>query len=189
MSLWVASPGATDSYRPRRDPVAVAAGVAAVGVSLALLVWQARFRVGEASVTAWVLRLFHLRPAASLGSNVVFPLHGRWVGFSLTVACTAALLMAPFFAVAGLLLLARRVDSRRALIALSVASVVIFTVNQLRLLVIAGSMLAWGFQTGYERSHIFLGTVLSTIGVIVGVIIFVWMLIGRPDQPRIGHQS
>jgi exosortase/archaeosortase family protein len=163
-------------------------GVAAVAVSVALIVWQARFRVVEASVTASVLRLFHLRPADSLGTNVVFPLHGRWVGFSLTIACTAALLMVPFFLVAGLLLLARRVDSRRALIALSVATVVIFTVNQLRLLVIAGSMLAWGFQTGYERSHIFLGTVLSTIGVIVGVIIFVWMLIGRPGQPPIGHE-
>jgi hypothetical protein len=66
---------------------------------------------------------------------------------------------------------------------------VIFLVNQLRLLVIAGSMLAWGFRTGYERSHVFLGTVLSTVGVIIGVIIFVWMLIGRPDHSRAGSST
>ncbi|MDQ1427833.1 MAG: hypothetical protein QOK39_1309 [Acidimicrobiaceae bacterium] len=189
MSMWVASPGGTAALRPRRDQVSVPAGALAVGIALALLVWQGRFRVGEAWVTAWILRVFHLRPASALGANVVFPLHGQWVGIELSVACTAALLMVPFFAVAGLLMLARRVDSRRALTALAVVSVVIFLVNQLRLLVIAGSMLAWGFRTGYERSHVFLGTVLSTVGVIIGVIIFVWMLIGRPDHSRAGSST
>ena len=65
----------------------------------------------------------------------------------------------------------------------------IFVVNQLRLLVIAGSMLAGASRSGYERSHVFLGTVLSTVGVIVGVIIFVWMLIGRPDHSRAGSST
>jgi exosortase/archaeosortase family protein len=171
---------------PSRDRTAIPAGAVALALSLGLLVWQARFRVGEAWVTAWFLRLFHLRSAAALGPNVVFPLHGRWVGFELTVACTAALLLVPFFAVAGLLLLVGRVDRGRAAVALLVATGVIFAVNQLRLLVIAGSMLAWGFQTGYERSHVFLGTMLSTIGVIAGVIVFIWMLIGGADRRHRG---
>jgi exosortase/archaeosortase family protein len=181
MSMWVAS-SVGPTFRPRTDRVALPAGVAVLVGALALLVWQARFRVGEAWVTAAAMRLFRLRPASSLGDNVVFPLHGRFVGFTLTTACTAALLMVPFFLVVGLLLVARRVDSRRALVALAVTAAVIFVVNQLRLLVIAGSMLVWGFQTGYERSHVFLGTVLSTIGVVTGVIIFVWMLVGGHDR-------
>jgi exosortase/archaeosortase family protein len=94
--------------------------------------------------------------------------------------------MVPFFVITGLLLLAHRASGRRALVALLITTVVIAGVNQLRLLVIAGSMLAWGFKTGYERSHIFLGTVLSTIGVVCGVIIFVWMLVGGHDQRRMG---
>jgi hypothetical protein len=49
-------------------------------------------------------------------------------------------------------------------------------------MVIAASMLWWGFQTGYERSHILLGTALSTIGVIIGIVVFVWMLIDGPDR-------
>lgn len=186
MSLWTASP--EDAASPRRpvDRVAVPLGAIALVIGVGLLFGQGRFRVSEARFTAFAMRLVHMRPAVSLGDNVVFPLHGRWVGFSLSVACTAALLLVPFFVIAGLLLVARRVESRRAVVALAVTTAVIFLVNQLRLLVIAGSMLAWGFTTGYERSHVFLGTVLSTLGVIGGVIIFVWMLVGKPGQRHSG---
>jgi exosortase/archaeosortase family protein len=167
---------------PRRDRLNVPVAVAVFAGGLALLVWQAKFRVAEAAVSAWLLRVIRLRPASSLGGVVIFPLGHRWVGFSLSVACTAALLIAPFFAIAGLLLLFGRVDRRRAVGALAITSAIIFLVNQLRLMVIAASMLWWGFQTGYERSHILLGTALSTIGVIIGIVVFVWMLIDGPDR-------
>ena len=139
-------------------------------------------------MSAWVLRLVRLRPASSLGDNVIFPLHGQWVGYSLSVACTAALLIMPFFIVAGLLIVSGRVDRRRALGA-GPHVVIIFVVNQLRMLVIAGSMMLWGFRSGYERSHILLGTVLSTVGVIIGIIIFCWMLVSSPDGRRRGVRS
>lgn len=188
--MWVAPVSGGDrAYRRSGDHLALPLGLVALAISAALLVGQGRFRDTEARFTALVMRLVHMRPASSLGDNVVFPLHGRWVGFSLSVACTAALLLVPFFVIAGLLLLARRVDSRRAIIALVVTTAVIFLVNQLRLLVIAGSMLAWGFTTGYERSHVFLGTVLSTLGVIGGVIIFVWMLVGNPGPRQSGSKQ
>jgi exosortase/archaeosortase family protein len=186
MSTWTATPDGAAAPRRPADHVAVPLGAVALAIGVGLLFGQARFRVTEAHFTASIMRLVHMRPATSLGDNVVFPLHGQWVGFSLSVACTAALLLVPFFVVAGLLLVARRVESRRALVALAVTTVVIFLVNQLRLLVIAGSMLAWGFTTGYERSHVFLGTVLSTLGVIGGVIIFVWMLVGNAGQRHSG---
>lgn len=188
MSTWQPEADlAAEGTRPLadgNDPLAIPAGVAVGAIGLVLLMGQARFRIAEAGFSAWVLRLSHLLPAKSLGNDVVFPLHGKWVGFSLSVACTAALLLVPFFAAAGLLLASGRFDRRRVLIALAVVSAIIFAVNQLRLLVIAGSMVAWGFQTGYERSHIFIGTLLSTLGVIVGVIIFVWMLIDAPSNRR-----
>ena len=168
----------------RRDPLAVPTAVAVFAVGLGLLLWEGRFRVAEASASAWVLRLIRLRPASSLGPDVIFPLRGQWVGYTLSMACTAALLIAPFFAIAGLLLLSGRVSRRRVLLALGVTSVIIFVVNQLRLLVIAASMQVWGFETGYQRSHVFLGTTLSTIGVIVGIIIFVWLLIDAPERPQ-----
>jgi exosortase/archaeosortase family protein len=184
MSVWVDSP---DSQP--RDRIALPAGLAVVALGLALVIGEARFRVTEARVSAWILRLVRMRPASSLGDNVIFPLHGRWVGYSLSVACTAALLIMPFFIVAGLLILSGRVDRRRALGALALTSVIIFVVNQLRMLVIAGSMMLWGFTSGYERSHILLGTVLSTVGVIIGIIIFCWMLVSTPDGRRRGVRT
>jgi exosortase/archaeosortase family protein len=188
MSLVVPASGREPSaVDPTREWTSFPIGVAVIGVGLALLVWQARFRLLETNVSAWAVRALHLRPAASaVGTNVIFPLHGRWVGYSLTVACTAALLMLPFFLIAGLLLLTGRIDRRRGLSALLAVSVIIFVVNQLRMLLIAASMMWWGFQRGYERSHVFLGTVLSTIGVITGMIIFVWMLLGDSSRRRRG---
>jgi hypothetical protein len=52
-----------------------------------------------------------------------------------------------------------------------VITAVIFTVNQLRFAVIAWSMRTWGFVDGYERSHIFLGTLVSTLGVLAGLLL------------------
>lgn len=180
MSVWV-EPSNLSLRRPR-DPIAVATGVAVLVGGLALLIWEARFRVTEARVSAWVLRLVHIHPAVTFGTSVVFPLHNHWVGYQLDIACTAALLMVPFFAVAGLLMVFGRTRSRRALFALAITSAVIFAVNQLRLLMIASSMRWWGFQTGYDRSHIFMGTILSTVGVIVGIVVFVWMLVDHPGR-------
>ena len=100
------------------------------------------------------------------------------------MACTAALLMVPFFLITGGTLLLRRVEMARALTALAVTCGIIFVVNQLRLVVIAGSMVLWGFKTGYERSHILLGTALSTIGVIAGIILFARLLVVTPARSR-----
>ncbi|MGH9125191.1 MAG: hypothetical protein ACRDZ8_10765 [Acidimicrobiales bacterium] len=178
------APSFPDQSAPEDRPTALdrPVAIAVFAVAAALLIWEARFRVIEASVSAWTIRLFRVRPARSLGPDVIFPLGHRWVGFALTLSCTSALLMVPFFVIAGVLLLFRRVPRRRALVALAVAAAVLFAINQLRLVVIAASMLWWGFETGYQRSHVLLGTTLSTIGVIIGIIIFVWMLVEDPSR-------
>ena len=160
-------------------------GLGMVAAGLSLIVWEGRFRVQEAKISAWLMRSLGIRrPAISFGSAVVFPLHDRWVGFTVTLACTAALLVVPFFLLGGALILTGRVSRVRALLALAITTVLVFAVNQLRLLVITGSMVHWGFQKGYDRSHIFLGTVVSTVGVVAGVVIFVWMLVMAPERKR-----
>ncbi len=42
----------------------------------------------------------------------------------------------------------------------------------MRLLVIAASMRAWGYPTGFDRSQVLLGSVVSTIGVTGGLLLF-----------------
>jgi hypothetical protein len=159
------------------------AGVLAV-VAVAVLVMQQAVRRIEAALSAGFLRVLHVRPAGSLGVSVVFPLRGHFVGYTLSVGCSAALLIIPFVLVSAGLLGSGRVPLGRCLQTLAVVTVILIVVNQLRFLVIAASMVLWGFRTGYERSHVFFGTLLSTVGVVAGVIVFIFMLGGDRRRAR-----
>ena len=154
--------------------IALALSLAATG--LAALSQQSSVRGLEARTGAGLARRLGLVPAEAIGTAVVFPLRGRLVGYAVTEGCTAVFLVAPFFVIAALLIVSRRTPPRRGITALATLTVVFFTVNQARLFVVAGSMRVWGFRSGYERSHVFLGTTLSTIGAVVGLLLFVWLV-------------
>ncbi len=143
---------------------------------VALLAQQSAIRELEAWTSARVVDLFRVVPATSVGKAVVFPLAGRYVGYTMAAGCSVTMLVAPFFLLSAALIISRRIRPSRGVGALGLLSVALFAVNQTRLLVIAVSMRAWGFRLGYERSHIFLGTVLSTLGVVAGVLVFVWVV-------------
>lgn len=163
----------------RIDAVVIA--VAGVGV----LLTERHMRQVEASVSAFLLRITHLAPVAHhTGSAVVFTQQDHWVGYSIAAGCTAALLIAPFFFVSAGLLLSGRVSLRRGLLALLIASVLVWAVNQLRLLLIAASMQLWGFRTGYNRSHVLAGGVLSTFGVAIGIVLFLALMIRERPSTR-----
>ncbi len=153
--------------------------VAAVG----LLSQQAAIRELEAWVSAHVVHMFGVVPATSMGNSVVFRLDGRWVGYTMAVGCSVTMLITPFFLLAAAMIASRRVRPGRALGALPLLSVALFAVNQARLLVMAISMRGWGFQLGYERSHVFLGSILSTLGVVAGLLLFVWMVSRERRHP------
>jgi exosortase/archaeosortase family protein len=170
----------------RDDTATTAVSVGLAVVAIAVLALQEIVRRSEASFSAGLLRVLHVRPAHSTGISVVFPLKGHFVGYTLSVGCSAALLIIPFMLVSAGLLGSRRVTTSRCLQSLAVVAVILFLVNQLRFLVIAASMVVWGYRIGYERSHIFFGTLLSTVGVVAGVIVFIYMLGGdRRETPAV----
>jgi len=160
-------------------------------IGVAVLSQESLVRRLEARTGADFARLLGLVPARAVGSAVVFPLRGRFVGYAVTEGCTVAFLVAPFFVIAALLTASGRTPPRRALGAVGVATLVFFTVNQARLLVVAGSMRLWGFRSGYERSHVFLGTILSTVGSVIGLLLFVWLAVkaGDPDDGGTGWEG
>jgi exosortase/archaeosortase family protein len=151
--------------------------VLVAGAGIALLVTESHVRLFEASAAAAILRLTRLGGAHSVGTAVIFPHHQQWVGYTIAASCTAALLIAPFFLIAALLILSRRVNIARGLLALAVVTVIVWLVNQLRLLVIGASMRIWGFRTGYSRSHLLAGGVVSTLGVALGIAAFVALML------------
>lgn len=155
----------------------VAAAVAFIVGGVDVLLGQARIRAWEAAGAARIGSLFGVIKAQSLGNSVVFPLGGRWVGYSLTTGCTVALLISPFFfLLAAVMLAGPRITIGRAMFTLLTICTLLVVVNQLRMLAVAGAMRAWGFQTGYERGHVLLGTVVSTLGLVGALLIFLVVL-------------
>jgi exosortase/archaeosortase family protein len=156
-----------------------------VGCGVAVITQESLVRGLEAWTGADVARSVGLVPARAVGSAVVFPLRGHFVGYAVTDGCTVAFLVAPFFVIVAILIASRRTPPRRGLGALAALTVVLFTVNQARLFVVAASMRAWGFRSGYERSHVFLGTTLSTIGAVLGLLLFV-RIVAKDSTPTHG---
>jgi len=163
---------------PRHAGIAALAAAAAAG----LLVGQEQVRRVEAAACATLLRVLQIAPAESIGTAVTFPAKGRYVGFTVAAGCTAALLIVPFIVVAGVLVLAGRVRPGRAAATVVAFAAVVSVINQARLVVIAVSMRAWGYPAGFDRSHVLLGTIVSTVGVSGGLLLFLRMVV----PPRTG---
>ena len=155
-------------------------------IGLAVLSQESVIRQVEARTGADVARLSGLVPARAVGSAVIFPLNGRFAGYAVTEGCTVAFLVAPFFVIAASMIASRRTPPRRGLGAVVVVTLVFFVVNQARLFVVAASMRMWGFRSGYERSHVFLGTILSTLGAVAGLLLFLW-LVAKESSPDADH--
>lgn len=168
----------------RRRPANLGLAAAGVAVAVLLVLGQEQFRRAEALATASLLRLFGVFPASSQGIAITFPAEGRYVGLAVSPSCTAALLIVPFVALTSVLLFAGRVEPDRALMTVAIFAAVLIVVNQLRLIVIALSIRAWGFQTGFDRSHVLLGSVVSTIGVAGGLLLFLRMVVPRNSGRR-----
>jgi exosortase/archaeosortase family protein len=151
-----------------------------------LVVGQSVIRPLEARVSAQAIRITQVAPARPQGTAVIFPLNARYVGFDITAGCTAALLVIPFFLLAAGLVVTRRTSVARGVSTLAAVAVALFTVNQARLLVVALSMRLWGFDRGYEVSHVFLGTVVSTLGVLAGVLLYVRSVVANPARAGVG---
>lgn len=150
--------------------------IAAAGV--VLLVTEAHIRLFEAKVAAEIMRLTSIgNHAQAVGSSVVFPHQQHWIGFTIATSCTAALLIAPFFLIGAALVLSGRIPIPSALLALVAITVIVWFVNQLRLLLIGASMQLWGFKSGYSRSHILAGGVVSTLGVAIGIAVFLALVL------------
>ncbi len=150
--------------------------LAVVTAGIAIAVAHRSVQAAEAWMSAGLATALGLVTAEPFGSAVVFPIDGRNVGFTITPGCSVAFLLPFFFVVAAALLASGRIGPGRAAFTVVAVSVTLFAVNQLRLLIVSASMRGWGFETGYERSHILLGTLASTIGVIVGVLLFLFLV-------------
>lgn len=170
--MTAASPGAhllTAEPDGAPDVGLVRPGMVAGGVVTLLLmvVGAARLQRWEAAATVPLARLIGLDDARQVGRSVLFSVDGQPTGVDITIGCTAAFLLLPFVAATTVLLAVRRIPAPRAFAALGTAVVVVLAVNQARVLAIVAGMQAWGPEAGYGRTHVLVGTAVSTVGVVV----------------------
>lgn len=157
---------APSSSKQVRRGLALALALAA----LLLVVLNSQVRVGEAWLQAQLLTLGGLR-TVPMDSVVLVSLNGQWAGIALTTGCSVGPLLALFLAGAAPLLWWRDLPVRRMLIGLVQLALVLVVANQFRIAAIVIAMDAWGVRRGYDLAHVFLGSAITTVGFVVGLLL------------------
>ncbi len=155
-----------------------AAAVAMVACAVFLFAQQAAIRPVEARMAAVIVAFTQLAPARTLGTAILFPANGMYVGLNVTASCSIALLVSPFCLLAAGLVLSRRTSLQRGLVTLGVLALWLLVVNQARIVAIVVAVRLWGIDRGYDLSHVMFGTVVTTLGVLGGLFIFIHSLAG-----------
>lgn len=156
-------------------------GLVGVAIAVATLWRWHDIASGEAWLNAQLVNAVGLADTRSIGAAVIFPLDERWVGFMVSSGCSVAMLLIPPIVLASTLVGFRRISMARGLNALALAIVLLVSVNQIRLAAVVVSMQTWGFRLGYERSHVLIGSVITTVGLIAVTILFV-VLVSRTKR-------
>lgn len=174
-------PSAKHRLESPTRPMALALAVVAV----LLLVGGETVRTGEASIQAFVLNIVGMQ-ANSFGQAVIFPMGHRWVGVGFSMGCSVAPLTALFLLGSAAAAWVRPLRMRSVAMGVGALMLVFVIANQLRIAAIVGMMHAMGFERGYEFSHIFLGSAISTIGFVSAVYLFVKLVLREPtDNVRV----
>lgn len=184
----------TPHTRPRHRAPAAAVG-SSRPTALVLLVTAIVLVVeGRAvrSVEAWVQALLLNgvgMNAQAMGQAVIFPLDGRWVGVGFSLGCSVAPLTALFLSGSAVAAWVRPLRLRSVLIGVGALVLVFVLANQIRIATIVAMMRIMGFDRGYEVSHIFLGSAISTLGFVAAVIVFVRLVLREPSAPSAAAAS
>jgi exosortase/archaeosortase family protein len=116
----------------------------------------------------------------------------RAFGLQITSECTSALLLIPLLVMMGSFAVFTRLSLRRQLVAVVAGTVLILAVNAIRVAGIAWATWKYGFNPGYNLSHVFVGSAFSLIGFVGAMLVALWILVraGRgkgetdPDRKR-----
>lgn len=150
-------------------------------LGLAFIVERRPAQLVEAWCQGHLLRLFGVH-CTQLQTAVLFEIDGRLTGVSLTSGCTIGPILGVFFLAAGLVSWFRAFPVHRIFLGGIQLTVMFLLANQLRIAAIVASMRRWGFERGYEFSHVFLGSAITTLGFVGAVVVFVRLVIRQPNM-------
>ncbi|MFE0028101.1 exosortase P [Amycolatopsis sp. NPDC059021] len=162
---------------PARFPLRIAVLVVlAAGVGLVLA--ERLYREIEVQLAGLILRAITSSGVHVVGARetVYFGLSSDTpFGLRMTPECSSVFLLLPLLLVTSVMLYFRPQNARRLFLSLLLAAVVVFLVNQLRILTIVWLVFGLGTDEGYYWGHTLLGSMVSVLGGAVSLVLFVWL--------------
>lgn len=157
-------------------------GAALVVVAVVAFLAQGSFRTAEASLTSHVVGLFTSGRSTSYSSIVWFGVGTPTVsGLQITTLCSTVILVTPLMALAGLALMVRGLEIRRAVSGLIVSLAIVIACNILRYALAAFALQKWGTD-GFDLVHHYIGSLLVIAGFAVAFILLLRIATGAPGR-------
>jgi exosortase/archaeosortase family protein len=178
MSSYASVSERFDERPPRSRAMSPVFAVAAA----TLILMSHAVRTAEAGLQSALLS--PVMNSSHVGTAVIFPVDGRLVGISFSVGCSVGPVLALFLLASAVVTWVRPLPLRSVAIGVLALVAVFVVANQLRIGVIVASMHLWGFHRGYDLSHVFLGSTITTLGFVLAVILFVKLLVKPQERAR-----
>jgi exosortase/archaeosortase family protein len=174
-----------DAARRRRSRLGPPLGLLLFGLSAVLAIQNGMFRRAEmrlaGPVSGFIVGDYHVR---YIGTSAYFHLRAPGAfGLNLSAECTSALLLIPLFVMMGSFMIFTSLSLRRQFVAVLAGAALILVVNMIRVAGIAWATWHYGI-TGYDYSHVFVGSAFSLVGFVGAMLIALWILV-RTDRARL----
>ncbi|HEX6357423.1 exosortase/archaeosortase family protein [Actinophytocola sp.] len=157
----------------------------------ALAVWHGAYRTVESVLAGALIRLYTSDSVyvAAERQSVYLGLGGeRPFGLRMSPECTSAFVLLPLLVIGAGMIARRPAVTRRVLGALGIATVLLVLLNQLRMLVLVGTVNSFGAYRGYLLGHSMFGSLVSVIGGVAVLVLFVWLATRSPEGVAPGRQ-
>lgn len=173
--------GKRAAQRPRRFARRHVVALVLLAIAALLFVFAREVRLGEAWVQTRLLELGGV-DAQQIGTAVLVEIDGRQAGVSLTAGCSIGPLLAILLLCCTPFVWYRSMAVTRVAVSVAQLAAVLVLANEIRIAAIVLSMRRWGFERGYDFSHVFLGSAITTVGFVLGAVLFVRLFVSRPQD-------
>lgn len=151
------------------------------GGAYAILV-QEEFRQLEAGVVTALLKPFLGAGVFQFADQFVVKLDAsHYLGLQITIECTTLVLLTPMLLFSAAVLMFTRVTWPRWLLATAVGLVIVVIVNLIRIALIAVATLWWK-ETGYDWSHVLIGTLVALVGLVGAAVLMLRIMNGSRSK-------
>jgi exosortase/archaeosortase family protein len=185
LDYQVSPPSQVAAAKDRRSRWGPPLGLMLYGFSAYMAVNNDTFRHAEMHLagpaSGLLIGEYHVRLVQTSAFFNLNTSHG--FGLDLSAECTSALLLIPLFVMMGSFMTFSALNLRRQVLATVAGAVLIVAVNTLRIALIAWATWNYG-TTGYNYSHVFVGSAFSLVGFVGAMLVALWILV-RADRAKL----